>query len=126
MCELVGLFSIKKVTKIFAWRENDLYRENGKVILNSTPCPIIEQKKKTLVHLLEDDKIKVTVDSNLVQTDSEQMLHSISHLENFGLSEIQRQTTLISAMSNYPPFIKKQIPAILSQRLTDLFFKQRV
>ena len=66
--ELVGLYLLHKLNKTIKNQHLGLYRDDGLAIVNSKSGPIIESIKKNILTIFQNNGLKITTESNLLQT----------------------------------------------------------
>ena len=69
VCELVGLYLLHHFAKIFGEEAVGLYRDDGLAILCNASGPDAERVRKKVTQFFQHHQLKVTVDTNLIQTD---------------------------------------------------------
>ena len=69
VCELVGLYLLHHLAKIFGKEAVGLYRDDGPAILRNASGPDAERVRKKVTQFFQYHQLKVTVDTNLIQTD---------------------------------------------------------
>ena len=69
VCELVGLYFLHHLARIFGKEAVGLYRDDGLVILGNVSGPDAERVMKKVTQFFQCHQLKVTVDTNLIQTD---------------------------------------------------------
>ena len=69
ICELVGLYLLHHLAKIFGKEAFGLYRDDGLAILRNASGPDAERVRKKVTQFFQYHQLKVTVDTNLIQTD---------------------------------------------------------
>ena len=69
ICELVKLYLLHELNKNIKNQHLGLYRDNGLAIINSKSGPIIKRIKKNILTIFQNNGLKITTESNLLQTD---------------------------------------------------------
>ena len=69
ICELVGLYLLHHLAKIFSKEAVGLYRDDVLAILRNASGPDAEILRKKVTQFFQYHQLKVTVDTNLIQTD---------------------------------------------------------
>ena len=106
ICELVGLYLLHKLNKTIKNQHLELYRDDGLAIINSKSRPIIERIKKNISKIFQNNGLKITTESNLLQTD---FLDITLNLIT-GKYWPYRKPLYINAKSNHLSNIKKHYP----------------
>ena len=70
ICELVGLYLLHRLAKIFEKEAVGLYRDDGLAILRNASGSDAEKVRKKVTQIFQYHQLKVTVDTNLIQTSS--------------------------------------------------------
>ena len=68
ICELVGLFLLNNLTQLVGSNNIGLYRDDGLAILENASGPSTESIKKRIIKLFQHHGLKITAETNLVQT----------------------------------------------------------
>ena len=69
ICELIGLYLLHELNKNIKNQHLGLYRDDGLAIINSKSRPIIERIKINISTIFQNNGLKITTESNLLQTD---------------------------------------------------------
>ena len=120
ICELVGLFLLKHMENIFDREYVGLYRDDGLAVLKNTSGPQTDRIRKQLIKLFQEHGLKITVELNLIQTDFLDVTFNLNTRKFWPYRKPNDSPLYINKQSNHPPSIKKQIPAMINDRLTQL------
>ena len=118
LCELVRLYLLPKLNKYIKNQHLGLYKDDGLAIINSKSGPIMERIKKNILTIFQNNGLKITTESNLLQTDFLDItLNSITgkYWPFHKPGDIRRNS---NAKSNHHPNIKKQLLKMISLRLS--------
>ena len=117
ICELVGLYMLSQLRRIPNF-QTILYRDDGLAVTSSTPRQQ-EKLKQEIIKIFGENEMKITIEINLVRVD---YLDVTLDLET-GLFKPYRKPgdkpVYVSALSNQPPQILKNIPKGIERRLSD-------
>ena len=69
ICELVGLYLLEELTNIIPKESVGLYREDDFAILPNTSGPETEILKKMIRKLFQNNKLRITIEARMHQTD---------------------------------------------------------
>ena len=119
ICELVGLFLLSKMEELIPQQQLGLYRDDGLAVVN-LPGPETERLRKRVIKLFANYNLKITTEVNIKSTD---FLDVLFNLET-GIHKPYRKDisppTYVNKNSNHPPHIKKELPRMISRRISDL------
>lgn len=120
VCELVGLFLLHHMQTLFDANCVGLYRDDGLAILRNKSGPASDKIRKNLIKLFQDHGLQITVELNLIQTDYLDTTLNLKTGQHWPYRKPNDQPLYIHCNSNHPPAIKKQIPAMINDRLSRL------
>ena len=120
VCELVGLFLIHKMKHLFGCNCVGLYRDDGLAVLNNISGPKTDRIRKQLIKLFQDYDMKISVELNLTQTDFLDATLNLNTGKFWPHRKPNDNPLYINNNSNHPPSIKKQIPSMVNERVTQL------
>ena len=116
-CEIVGLFLLSLLDDLPNFR-TILYRDDGLGITTSSPR-LQEKLKQSIVRIFAQQDLNITIEINLSRVD---YLDITMDLET-GIFKPYRKPgdrpVYVSALSNHPPQVLKNIPVGIEQRLSD-------
>ena len=118
ICELVGLYLLHELNKTIKNQHLGLYRDDGLAIINSKSGPVIERIKKIISTIFQNNGLKITTESNLLQTDFLDITLNLTTGKYWPYRKPGDIPLYINAKSNHPPNIKKQLPKMISSRLS--------
>ena len=124
ICEMVGLFLQHHLLGLLEKNNIGLYGDNGLGILDNAFGPSSERTRKRLIALFQDHSLKVSSECNLVQTDFLDVTFNLKSKKYWPFCKPNDQTLYIHTQSNHPPITKKQLPPMLSNRLSQLPYNQ--
>ena len=116
ICELVGLFLLHQLSLILDKDDVGLYYDDGLAVLcNSSSLDAEKMRKKvTQVFLLHD--LRVTVDTNLTQSDFLDVTLNLSSKKYWPFRKPNDQPLYLNMQFNHPPMIIKQFPAMIKKK----------
>ena len=119
-CELVSLYMLHKLSKIIPKDQIGLYRDDGLAMKPNSNGPQLDKLRKKIIEIYKSEGLKVTCDTNLVETDFLDACYNIKSSKYFPYRKPNDNPQYINTSSNHPPQVIKQIPKIISQRLSKL------
>ena len=86
--------------------------------------PDLERLRKKIIKLFQSHGLKIILSTNLVQTDSLDVTLDLKSRKYWQYRKPNDQPLYILHQSNHPPAIKKLLPSMLSNRLSQLSCSQ--
>ena len=118
VCELVGLFILDKVKRECSEFELGLYRDDGLGITRNLNGPQTERLRKKLFRIFKSCGLKITIECNLVQADFLDVTFNLSSVKYCPYRKPNNNPLYINQKSNHPPSIIKQLPDMISSRVS--------
>ena len=125
VCELIGLYILHKVEQVIEQKQVGLYRDDGLAAVKGSG-PQVEKLRKKIFNVFKTLKLKATIEANLKATD---FLDILFDLESDSYKPFRKENEIpryVHSKSNHPPNIKKQLPAMISERLSNLSCSESV
>ena len=120
VCELVGIFILYQLSRIYNKNDIGLYRDDGLAVFRNTSGPQAEKIKKHFQSIFRKNNLSIIVKCNLkivdyldVTLNLSDGLDKLFHKPNSEINYIHRE-------SNHPPSIIKQLPLSVESRLSKL------
>ena len=126
LCELVGLFLLSGLASIIGKSNVGLYRDDGLAILENTPGPDTERIKKKIIKFFQQNGLKITIDANVIQANFLDVTFNLQSDKYWPYRKPNDHPLYIHSRSNHPPSIKKQLPSMLAERLSQLSCNQHM
>ena len=126
LCELVGLFLLSGLASIIGKSNVGLYRDDGLAILENTPGPDTERIKKKIIKFFQQNGLKITIDANVVQANFLDVTFNLQSDKYWPYRKPNGHPLYIHSRSNHSPSIKKQLPSMLPERLSQLSCNQHM
>ena len=120
ICELVGLFMLSKLEVLLGQESVGLYRDDGLAAIGSESGRILDRFRKDIIELFKSENLSITIETNLKITD---FLDATLNLRTGKYSPFLKPDSkplYIHRKSNHPPAIIKQLPNMISKRISDL------
>ena len=118
ICELVGLYLLHAITQLINTNDVGLYRDDGLAVLRNISGPKTEQLKQKLIKLFQKNALSITTETGLIQTDFLDVAFNLLSGTHRPFRKPNDNPQYIHFSSNHPPNIKKQLPAMISKRLS--------
>ena len=119
VCELVGLYILNQLEDVIPQQNLGIYRDDGLAVVEGSG-PELERLRKKVFSIFKTLNLKVTIETNIKSTD---FLDIYLNLQNNTFKPFRKenhQPIYINKNSNHPPTIKKQLPSMISNRLSNL------
>ena len=119
ICELVGLFLLHKLSTIIPKDLAGLYK-NGLAILQNSSGPNTDRIKKRIIKLFQKHNLKIKIEVNIIQTDFLDVTLNLKTEKHWPFRKPNDEQLDININSNHPPSIKKALPNMIFNRLSEL------
>ena len=118
-CELVGLYLLHRLCSIVPQLFNGLYRDDGLIMIVDPTGPGMERLRKDLIEVYRSEGLKITISPpSLVVDYLDVTLHADGSFRPYRKAD---QTTMyVNQQSNHPASILKNIPGMISNRLSSI------
>ena len=120
ICELVGLFHLHEISTIIPKDLAGLYRDDGLAILRNSSGPNTDRIKKRIMKLFQKHNSKITIEANIIQTDFLDVTLNLKTEKRWPFRKPNDQQLYININSNHLPSLKKALPNMISNRLSEL------
>ena len=120
ICELVGLYLLKELTNIIPKESVGLCRDDGLAILPNTFGPETERLKKKIRKLFKSNKLKITIEAGMHQTDFIDVTFNASTGKYWPFRKPNSILQYTHTQSNHPPNIRKHLPTTIEKRLSSI------
>ena len=120
VCELVGLYLLNLLTNEFGKNNIGLYRDDGLSCFQNISGPDSEKIKKKMCKIFKEDGLNITVECNLALTDFLDVTFDLKSGTYYPYRKQNNEILYIHKQSNHPPSIIKQIPSMISKRVSDI------
>ena len=97
-----------------------LYRDDDLVILHNSSNPATERIRKKLIQTFKDHDLQITTEVGIVRTDFLDLTLDLKSGKYSPFRKPNNQPLYINVLSNHPLVIKKQLPSMISTRLSGL------
>ena len=120
ICKLVGLFFLHELSVVIPKELVGLYRDDGLAILQNSNGHNTDQIKKIIIKLFQKHNLKITIEANLIQTNFLDVTLNIKTEKHWPFRKPNDQPLYININSNHPPSIKRALPNMISNKLSEL------
>ena len=116
--ELVGLFLLHQLSLILDKNDVGLHRDDGLAVLRNSSSPDAEKMRKKVTQAFRQDDLRVTIDTNSIQTDFLDVTLNLSSNKYWPFRKPNYQPLYFNVQSNHHPLVIKQIPAMIEKRIS--------
>ena len=124
ICKLVGLYILNKLSNIIPTKDLGLYRDDGLAVLRNKSGPEMERTRKNIIKTFQEIKLNVTAEINRFQTDFLDVTFNLKSNKFSPYRKPNDHPLYINNQSNHPPSIRKQLPDLINDRITNLSHNQ--
>ena len=126
VCELVGAFMLSKISSIMDRRDIGLYRDDGLGVMRHVGGPEIERRKKAIIQIFKQQKLKITVVTGLTAVDYLDVEFNLQSGLYKPYRKPDNDPLYVHKSSNHPPNILKQIPKGIAKRLSEISSNEEI
>ena len=131
ICELVGLFLFDRFASVLG-KEYAFYRDHAlavlincvekcvKNVLRNNSCPTMERTRKKITTMFQAQGLSITSECTLSRTDFLDVCFDLNEEVYIPYRKPNNTPLYIHAQSNHPSIIKKHLPQMIGQRISDL------
>ena len=120
LCELVGLYLLDILRKEYDDNKFGLNRDDGHSCFQNLSGPESEKTKKKLWKIFKKHGLNITVESNLQMTDFLGVTFDLRTRTSHPYRKVNNELLYIHKQSNQSPSITKHIPAMISERISNI------
>jgi hypothetical protein len=124
ICELVGLYLLHFLAIRIGNENVGLYRDDGLAALHNQSGPQADRMRKDMVKIFKDNGLSITIDIGLRITDFLDVTFDLSTGRFYPYRKPNDDPLYINAESNHPPSIIRQLPKMISRRVSDISFSK--
>ena len=118
VCELVGLYMMSELCKLIPKSHVGLYRDDGLAIIKKQSGYMTEKLKKNIYKIAKEIGLSFEIEGPMKKTDFLDIAFDIEHGSYRPFRKINNEIKYIRTDSNHPNTIIKQIPTMISKRLS--------
>ena len=119
-CELVGLYMLHQLQQIMPPHLIGLYRDDGLAMIPAANGPKMDKLRKQIGSVFKKEGLKITVTTNLVEVNFLDVTLNAVNGRYCPYRKPNDHPLYINAQSNHPPNIIKQLPKMITKRLSDI------
>ena len=90
ICEIVGIYLLKKLSPLLGKENFGLYRDDGLATVNSSSGPVLDKMRKDIISIFKNEGLSITIETILIETD---FLDFTFNLLKGNVSHSERLTT---------------------------------
>ena len=69
VCELIKLYLLGKLASLIGTKNVGLYRDDGLAVIHQANGPKMDRKRKDIIALFKSERLSITIDTSLIETD---------------------------------------------------------
>ena len=120
ICELVGLFILNHLGKMFGKQNIGLYKDDGLAIIKNRSVRLAEKTRKELHKVFKQFGLKITAEANLHVVNFLDLTFDLTTEKYKPYRKPNDDPLYIHKHSNHPPRILRQLPASIKKRISTL------
>ena len=120
VCELVGLYILHKLTSAFPGGDIGLYRDDGLTIFKNINARSGNKVRKKFSEIVGNLGLKITLQSNLKVVNYLDVTLNLTTGKYYPYRKPDNNPLYINVNSNHPPSVIRQIPVLISTRISGL------
>ena len=120
LCDLIGLYILSKLENLYDIKGIGLYRDDGVAIIEHKNNQHLENMKKKTIKIFKDIGFKITIDTGATKCNFLDVTLDLSNNEFKPYKKENTEIRYINNNSNHPKIIKKNLPAMVENRLIRL------
>ena len=120
ICELVGLLILDHMKTNFPELTFGLYRDDGLAVHKKTRKTNMERKKKAIISMFKKMGLGITIETNCSTVNFLDVTMEISKGKFWPYSKENSKIQYIHKESNHPPYVLKQVPKSVENRLNSI------
>ena len=119
ICELVGLYMLSQLCRIFPKEDMGVYRDDGLSAIKASG-PEGDRARKEVEQIFIKNGLKAKVEALTPCTDHLDMNLDLTTGKFWPFRKPNSETLYVNTKSNHPPNVIKQIPASINRRISSL------
>ena len=120
VCELVGLFLLSKMKENFKNLNFGLYRDDGLGFTHKLSGPKVERLRKDIISMFKSYDLKIEISCNLHIVDFLDVSFDLRTGKYSPFRKPNNNPLYIHRKSNHPPSVLKQLPIMISERISSI------
>ena len=119
-CEIVGLFILNMLKSEINQDNLGLYRDDGLAIIKNANGHTLDNLRKRIIRIFKSEGLKITIETNLSSTEFLDVTLDLRNNKYYPYRKPNDNPVYVNMKSNHAPTILKQIPSMVSTRLSKL------
>ena len=119
VCEIVGLFILFKLKNVLPQGNTGLYRDDGLAVLE-LPGPETERLRKKIIQIFKENGLKITTEAHVKSTPFLDLDLDLTTNSYKPYRKDNKIPLYINSDSNHPSHVKKELPNMISKRVSQL------
>ena len=119
ICELVGFYLLNQLGNV-------VDKSYGISAINNANGAKVDRVRKDITALIKKEGLSMTIETNLIETNFLDVSFNLVTGKYFPFRKANNTLLYINTFSNHPPTIIKQLPKVISKRISDLLCKKKV
>ena len=124
ICELVGLFLLDRLASVLGKENIGIYRDNGLAVVRNNWGPTMECPGKKITRVFQAEGLRITSECNLCRSDFLDVCFDLNEEIYIPNRKPNNTPLYIYARSNHLPIVKKLLPQMVGQKISDLSCKK--
>ena len=120
VCELIGLYMMNLLSIQYGEKSIGLYRDDGLACFTNMPGTRLENIKKNICKIFKDNNLSITINACLKVVDFLDVTLNLEQESYYPFKKPNSEPLYINRSSNHPNVITKQIPNMVSTRISSL------
>ena len=126
ICELVGLLVLYKLGQKYNMKDIGLYRDDGLSTFRNTSGPQAERIKKEITKIFKELNLNITIECNKKIVNFLDITLDLNTGKYYPYKKPNDEIQYINKNSNHPPNIIKELPKMISRRLSNLSYDEDI
>ena len=123
VCELVGLYILHKLKQLNL-ESVGLYRDDGLAVMRSCHSSQAEHIRKELTTIFSSCGLKITAQTNIKSVNYLDVTLDLSTGLHMPFRKPNNDPVYINKLSNHPPSILRNLPSMISKRISEISSNQ--
>ena len=119
VCQLIGQYMLFLLSKEIPYEQMILYRDDGLGYIDGSG-PTADRIRKKITNIFKSKNLNITTEANLKKTEFLDVFLDLDTGLHRSFFKPNNELRYVSVHSNHPQHIKKQIPKMISERISHL------
>ena len=117
---IVRLYLLNSLRKEITQEDVGLYRDDRLIIVKNANGHTLDSLRKRIIRIFKSEGLKITIEANLTTTDFLDVTLDLNSGKYSPYRKSNDKPIYVNIKSNHPPTILKQIPSMISTRISKL------